>query len=264
MGDHWTDRLSEYLDGELAERERRELDRHLEGCGECRAALAGLESVVAEARSLGQAAPPEDLWPAIAARIEPRQPRPSRRGLLAHWLGREVTLSLPQAAAAGLALIVISAATVWMVGRAPMPVTRGPSVTDRRPDPGGDGPPAPSPIPAAPEARRTAARPPAPEPAGAAGETRPVAVEAALADPTYDAAIAGLQRILEQERARLDPSTVQVLERNLRIVDRALEEARRAVAADPSSFYLRHHLARVMKRKVDLLKLATSMARESG
>src|SRR5688572_6493748 len=130
MSDRWTERLSEYLDGNLAARERRELDLHLETCGECRATLSDLESVVAQAHAVEDPAPSHDLWPGIAARIALREHRP-RAGFLAGWLGRQVTLSLPQAALAGLALVLISAATMWMVGRAPVPVTRGPSVTER-------------------------------------------------------------------------------------------------------------------------------------
>ncbi|PYP99161.1 MAG: hypothetical protein DMD34_00150, partial [Gemmatimonadetes bacterium] len=39
MKDQWTDRLSEYLDGELAGSERTALEAHLASCGNCRATL---------------------------------------------------------------------------------------------------------------------------------------------------------------------------------------------------------------------------------
>ena len=68
------------------------------------------------------------------------------------------------------------------------------------------------------------------------------------------------QQVLEQERSRLDPRTVRALEKNLKIIDRAVADARRAVDADPSSLYLREHLASMMKQKVSLLRQATMLA----
>ena len=72
MSEHWTERLSEYLDGELAEGDARRLEGHLATCGACAATLAELEAVVGEARSLPDAPPVRDLWPAIEARLSPR------------------------------------------------------------------------------------------------------------------------------------------------------------------------------------------------
>jgi anti-sigma factor RsiW len=46
MSDVWSERLSEYLDGDLTPDEVRALERHLPACEDCRAALAGLRSVV--------------------------------------------------------------------------------------------------------------------------------------------------------------------------------------------------------------------------
>ena len=46
MNDQWTDRLSEYVDGELAAGERTALEAHLATCAECRATLEELRRVV--------------------------------------------------------------------------------------------------------------------------------------------------------------------------------------------------------------------------
>src|SRR5262245_6369060 len=70
--DPWIDRLSEYLDGELKPADRERLEGHLTSCATCTAALADLRLVVARARSLEDAPPATDLWPAIEARLEPR------------------------------------------------------------------------------------------------------------------------------------------------------------------------------------------------
>ena len=42
MQDEWTDRLSEYLDGDLAEAERQALEAHLGVCEDCAATLEEL------------------------------------------------------------------------------------------------------------------------------------------------------------------------------------------------------------------------------
>src|SRR5918995_610960 len=63
MSDQWMDRLSEYLDDELAEGERIAVEAHLQSCDECSAVLADLRQVVARARVLESRAPTVDLWP---------------------------------------------------------------------------------------------------------------------------------------------------------------------------------------------------------
>jgi uncharacterized membrane protein len=79
-------------------------------------------------------------------------------------------------------------------------------------------------------------------------------------DASYDLVIARLEQLLAQNRTALDTATVRVLEKNLEIIDRAIAEARAALAADPASAYLNHHLARTMRRKVDLLRQASALA----
>ena len=57
MSDQWTDRLSEYLDGELAPSVRAELEQHLLQCAECEATLADIRRVVGRAGSLADRDP---------------------------------------------------------------------------------------------------------------------------------------------------------------------------------------------------------------
>ena len=52
MQDEWIDRLSEYLDGELTDTERRAIESHLAGCPKCMATLDELRQVVDHARVL--------------------------------------------------------------------------------------------------------------------------------------------------------------------------------------------------------------------
>jgi hypothetical protein len=65
--------------------------------------------------------------------------------------------------------------------------------------------------------------------------------------------------VLDAGRDRLDPRTVSVLEKNLTVIDSAVAEAQRAVAADPANAYLNSHLVRTLRRKVELLRQAATL-----
>jgi hypothetical protein len=113
MNDQWTNRLSEYLDGELDGVERGALEAHLATCGECRVTLGELRQVVARAKTLEDRSPQQDLWagiragltPGIGARLTPgRRPGVSRR----------FSFSIPQLLAASIALVLLSGGGAWL------------------------------------------------------------------------------------------------------------------------------------------------------
>jgi hypothetical protein len=86
--DPWRERLSEYVDDELAVDERAALEAHLETCGECAALVEDLRRLVAAARELPDRAPETDPWPALRAAITaadedsaPSRPRRTVRSL---------------------------------------------------------------------------------------------------------------------------------------------------------------------------------------
>jgi predicted anti-sigma-YlaC factor YlaD len=67
------ERLDDYVDGALSEADHQEAELHLSSCEACRADERRLRAFVAEAAGLRREAQPgRDLWPGIAARIEPR------------------------------------------------------------------------------------------------------------------------------------------------------------------------------------------------
>ena len=221
ISDPWTARLSDYLDGELSDAERGALERHLDACPGCAAALAELARIVERARTLPARRPTTDLWRGIAARIAEPTPaaHPGVGGRARRW-----TFSLPQLAAAGLAIAVASGGGVglWLAGST------------------------------------------APASAHLAGPAQPVVsapveLTAGLGDAKYDAAVADLERVLAAGRGTLDTSTVRIIEQNLALIDRAIADARRALAADPGNAYLNAHLARTMRRKIDLLREAATI-----
>jgi hypothetical protein len=211
MSDQWTDRLSEYADGDLSEAEQAAVEAHLETCPGCAATLADLRRIVRRARVLSEHQPARDLWPGIADRIGAGPRR------------RRISFSMPQLLAAGIALALLSGGGAWVL----------------HPGPGGSA---------------TRWSPPAPPdfPVAAVGITEATA-------PTYASAVDDLERILAEGRGRLDSTTVRVLEQNLALIDQAIAQAQRAVAADSANAYLNTHLAETMRRKIDLLRQAAAL-----
>ncbi len=130
MIEHWTDRLSDYLDGDLDAPDRDACEAHLERCPSCAATLEELRAVVAEAALLPDLPPERDLWPAIEGQLEPRKSTRSTRVFTFPSLPtRRVSFSIPQLAAAAIALIMISAGSVWLL----VPAETGPAVVARAP-----------------------------------------------------------------------------------------------------------------------------------
>jgi hypothetical protein len=214
---HWTDRLSEYLDGELDPRERAAADLHLAACPDCAGVLADLRTVVASAALLPDAPPERDLWPEIRARFQPRTPRPAEHGSVIPlaWR-RRVVLSVPQLIAAGLALMLFSAAGMW--------------------------------------AALSVSQPDLSPATAAAAPTPPDVVFAA-----YEPGMADLEAEYQRLREQLDPETIRVVEWNLAIIDVAIQEARDALAMDPSSGFLHGHLAETVRRRMSLLREVASI-----
>jgi len=106
MNDQWTDRLSEYVDGELAAGERSALETHLATCADCRATLGELRGVVARAKALEDRAPKADLWSGVAKRIGAGQVIAIR--------SRRFSFSMPQLIAASIALVLLSGGGAWL------------------------------------------------------------------------------------------------------------------------------------------------------
>lgn len=185
-----------------------------------------------------EVAPARDAWPAIRARIEAARVVPM--GVPAIPL-RNRTSARWRIAAAAAVLVVGSSATTVLVLRskadAPVAATA----------PAGDAK-------AAPAANPGVALP-------GAGTARPVVLNI-WAD--YDAASADLEQVLQARRSRLSPATVQAVEQSLRTIDRAIGEARAALAKDPASRDLMDLLDSVYRQKLDLLRRANELPLRSS
>jgi hypothetical protein len=73
---------------------------------------------------------------------------------------------------------------------------------------------------------------------------------------TYDSEITTLRAALDARRGQLNPSTVAVIEQNLRVIDEAISQSRAALAKDPNSSLLNDQLDRTLAKKTGLLRAA--------
>ena len=73
---------------------------------------------------------------------------------------------------------------------------------------------------------------------------------------TYDSEITTLRAALDARRGQLNPSTVAVIEQNLRVIDEAIRQSRAALAKDPNSSLLNDQLDRTLAKKTGLLRAA--------
>ncbi len=221
MKDQWTDRLSEYVDGELAGPERPALEAHLATCAGCRTTLDELRRVVARAQALDDRPPAADLWPTIALQIGVGRVAAGVGGTAVR-ARRRFSFTVPQLAAASVTLALLSGGAAWLLVRR---VTVAPPTVGTT-----DAPPA------------------------------LVSAAGSVSDRRYDTQVEDLKRALERGRGRLDTATVRVIEKNLAIIDRAIRDARSALVADPANAYLNLHLAQEMRRKLELLRQAATLA----
>jgi anti-sigma factor RsiW len=229
-GVHWTDRLSEYLDDDLALRERRELEAHLATCAECSDVLKELEAVVARAQTLKDVPPEKDLWESISRSIASVAQEDDQVIDLSARLSRvdalemdgRVRLSVSQLVAASLAMIIASGSMAWAL-------------------------------------RPLAAGPESPEATSGSAALVQASLSAEVGE-SYVEDLARLEELVEEHRSELEPNTIRILEKNLAIIDRAIEESAAALLADPSDQYLREHLSRSVRRKVDYLRDASEIS----
>ena len=241
---HWTERLSDYLDGELTAVQRAECDAHLAACTQCRTVLAELQAVVQISRDDGDVFPATDLWPGVLSRIgnaAPTQAASTGGDVVSFDAARtrartprQVVFTLPQLALAASLLIAVSAGVAYLAA--------GRATTS----------------PASPEDRIIQAQAEQLLPPSATVE------RANFADAQFDQAVADLERVLTDRRELLDPRTVLIIERNLAAIDQAIREARAALDGDPANTFLNSHLADARRKKLELLRQATMLQSPSG
>jgi hypothetical protein len=244
---------------------------HLEGCADCKALCEDLTGIRSAAAGLPPITPSRDLWAGIEARI--RTPIvPLVEGMPVMKPRRQISLRSAAIAAGVLAIVNAGVSYTYMYLKRPEPVI---IATE-------------SPMPA-PVAMRTT-MPQAPIMGLIPVPTRPVlqaprrgstVVLAAnsgidevddgpdgpqqqprrreAAKLVYNREINRLRAIVDSNRSKLDPATVAVLDRNLRIIDTAIDQCNLALQRDSSSTFLIEQLNNVYQTKVKLLQNAAAL-----
>jgi hypothetical protein len=222
--------LAGYLEDELDRRTRASVEQHLTHCLRCAALVRDLREIRQDAAELPDLAPARDLWDGIAARIE--APVISLKPDAQPVIRRTHTGRL---AAAAVILMAVSSGLTYMVMRSEL---RAPG----------------SPAEAATAGRDTGAAVATIPATGAPRSALPVAGEAVPAAVTYDREITSLRNLLDLRRGDLDPMTLAVVENSLTTIDRAIADARAALARDTASTFLLDQLNKALDKKLDLLR----------
>jgi anti-sigma factor RsiW len=226
--DRFTHLLSDYLDHDLPRAEYDAVERHLKTCTECRETLAGLVAVKSRAASLVDPPAPTDLWAGIASRIGPAGSTSKaagvRRAVVIELPKRGRAWGVPQWALAAAAFAVVAAAAVWFAQSRLVPAGVRPAQVATRNAQGTDA--------------------------------RAVRFDA----DEIQNEIRDLQAAIERGRGKLAPETVRVLEENLRIIDKALGDARVALQQDPANRELEDYFASSVSKKLDMVKRAAELA----
>jgi len=247
---------------------------HTSACAECRSLYDDLIAIRDQAAALPALVPSRDLWKGIAARIE-APVVPLVEGQLGE-LKVQRRLSWPAAAIAATVLIALSTTLTYrfvrpqpestVVASAALPAGDLPSRTSSTPDttplmftaPGSANVATLAAVepPRAIARRRTAMIMASIEP----GAAHPQPRRREAAKLVYDREITRLRAIVDSGRSRLDPATVAILDRNLRIIDLAIEQCEDALAKDSSSVFLIESLNNAYTTKVRVLRIAAAAA----
>lgn len=86
------------------------------------------------------------------------------------------------------------------------------------------------------------------------GSTAVQPVSLQSAEETFDREIGAMRKIVDERRRELDPATVAVLEKNLKLIDAAIAESKAALAGDPASAFLMDRLTHAYDTKLQLLR----------
>lgn len=243
--------LAAWLEGDLPRETREALESHLSECLRCAALVRDLGAIRRDAAELPVLEPSRDLWEGIAARIETPvyqlAPSPDR-------LTRRRQFVRQGLIAAGLVAVtagVTHTLTLRTVTGNAAPVAAVFPIDSARPRVVVSDTTAPSPSGAA----------ETPALAGAAPAARSVLGSATPASNSattmaYDREIMQLRLLVNQRRTELDPVTVAVVENSLTQIDRAILDARNALARDPASRFLTEQLNRALEKKLGVLRTA--------
>ena len=216
------DVLVDLVDGRLDPAPQREVERHLEACAECRALVTDLRSIRAAAFMLDRREPPAAVWSKLQSTVA-AEPLPRARVLL-----MPTKQNWPVWLAAAAVLTLATTIGLWPLMR------RGAAPAN---------------------VEVTATEPPE-------VTVESVTAEFEAAERHYQKAIDDLQTIANKDTGELDPQVAAVLNKNLTVIDQAINESRAALKAQPSSTNAQEGLFDALRSKVALLQQTVELINE--
>jgi putative zinc finger protein len=275
----FAERLADLLEREADEPTRAALEAHALSCADCGSVLADLRKLRVDASNMPLLEPSRDLWDDISRRIDaPVIPLPTGKN---GFVGRDRRWGrwVPIAAAAVVLVALTSLTTYYLTLRSHVEPTvtasippvvadsaRGITIGGQTPAQAVASLPVGSTTAGTNGARPNQASPVAPAPSNVRLVNHKVSAAEAYANEAqvYSREIARLHAIVERRRAQLDPATINVIERNLKVIDDAITQCRLALAKDPASRYLIESLNNALETKVELLRTATMLPTHSS
>jgi hypothetical protein len=258
--DRFADLLSDYLERDVDESTRAQIEAHAASCNDdCGALLADLRKLRVDAANLPELTPSRDLWAGISERIQTPVVELTPVGRGAKWpqnrqrrVSSRVWMGL---AAAGL--VAVTATVTHQITKRSLvvgPAQQVASVPAPTTTSVGSQPAATPPVAAAVDSTsgRGAARP-------STAAQASLASNRLTAEQTYNDEISRLRTVVAQRRSQLDSATVAVIEHNLGVIDQAIAQCKQALRKDPHSQFLMESLNGALDDKVQLLRTAAML-----
>ena len=253
MATHPTDSaLNDYVDGVLPERERSTIDVHLHDCAQCQTVLEDLREIRRLTASLGPVDPPPRVWTRVEQELRASGPpleaagdgassgtERSARGTSSATIARFRQrapgrgFGLPSSSWLLGGAVLAAAALVMAVfvglrfGRSEQPDSASTSSLS-----------------------------------GTVPSAQSIEAELQQAEEHYQKAIAGLEQIASANSGVFDAATAATLQKNLAVVDQAINESRTALRAQPNSEPAQASLLDSFKAKLALLQETVSLINE--
>lgn len=225
--------IHDYVDGALDARERADVEQHLAECAECRQLVADLREIHDAVSGVDLREPPVRVWPRIERAIKleadaKQSPQNTQNSQNSFALRVQRVLRSTSFLAAAAALVLAT-------------------VVGLRYRPGQD---------------QHASAPTEGVEIAAPDSAQAVEAELRAAEEHYTKAISGLEQITKSEQNALDPGTAATLQKNLAVIDQAINESRAALKTQPASEPAQASLVENFKAKIGLLQDTVSLINE--
>jgi len=226
----YNEAIQELADGTLGPVRRAELQTHLDQCDDCRALAADLQKIRAAGAAMTPVRPPDHVWQRIATQLAQE--------------GR-ITVA-PPARTRYTAMLAIAAALVLVIGGALFMLRGiGPAQVTAPTQQAGLEAPA--------DGSGNAA---AVDPVQSINEDLTAVVQ------HYESAIGKLEQAVNSGDGSIDPQMAAVLQKNLPVIDQAINETQSALKSEPQNAAARESLFDALRKKVNLLQDTLALMNE--